>query len=517
MSRPWWEKRWLAFMAVMATALPLLKPLIPPLLDLPGHIGRYDIAATLDRSPFLQRFYDYHWHLIGNLGVDLLVVPLTPLVGVEVATKIVVVAIPILATTGFLLVAGQGHGRGLQATTPLALVFAYAYPLHFGFVNFSLSTALAGLGFALWLRSDGRRDWWRATLFGAVAIIVWVAHAMGWVLLCALCGASELHRRVAARQLWPTLLAGTALSCLPLTLPVLFQLLAPSAGETGGWFDFAMVAKWLLALNRDRWMTLDLLCTAVLLSTLAAAAVRWWGLRFEPRLFWPAMAVVVLAIVTPQTIGGSAFVGVRFIFSAAAFLLLAISTADVNPRRARMLAIIATAFFVIRMAATALSLLLYDHSFTSALRAIDLMPQGARVAVFSWAGCRPTFSNWANGRLEHLGGIAIVRRNAFVNDQWTAQGVQLLTVHHPAAGDFEHSPSHVTSPFRCPAGGPAYVGDQLNRLNLAAFDYVWLLNYRADQRPYRAWLMQVYADQASALYQIKASGGGRFGRGSGGH
>ena len=44
---PWWEHRWgVAALALLAT-LPLLWPTIPPLVDLPGHMGRFRVE--LDR------------------------------------------------------------------------------------------------------------------------------------------------------------------------------------------------------------------------------------------------------------------------------------------------------------------------------------------------------------------------------------------------------------------------------------------------------------------------------------
>ena len=65
-------------LVVLATAMPLLYPPVPPLVDLLGHMGRYRVELDLDHSPWLQRYYDYHWAAIGNLGVDLLVDPARP-------------------------------------------------------------------------------------------------------------------------------------------------------------------------------------------------------------------------------------------------------------------------------------------------------------------------------------------------------------------------------------------------------------------------------------------------------
>src|SRR6478672_4359465 len=75
-SAPWWEPAWCLGLVVFATALPRLYPPVPPLVDLLGHMGRYRVELDLDHSVWLQRYYDYHWAAIGNLGVDLMVIPL---------------------------------------------------------------------------------------------------------------------------------------------------------------------------------------------------------------------------------------------------------------------------------------------------------------------------------------------------------------------------------------------------------------------------------------------------------
>ncbi len=72
---PWWEQRGVMAALVLAAAIPLLYPPIPPLVDLFGHMGRYRVELDLAHSPWLQRYYEYHWEAIGNLGVDLLVMP----------------------------------------------------------------------------------------------------------------------------------------------------------------------------------------------------------------------------------------------------------------------------------------------------------------------------------------------------------------------------------------------------------------------------------------------------------
>ena len=125
--RGWWEGRICAVLVVLAAAVPLIYPAIPPLVDLLGHMGRFEVALELGRSANLQQFYSFHWAPIGNLGVDLLVRLIAPVVGLEPATKMVVILIPPLTAVGFLWTAREVHGR-ITPISYLAIAFAYAQP-----------------------------------------------------------------------------------------------------------------------------------------------------------------------------------------------------------------------------------------------------------------------------------------------------------------------------------------------------------------------------------------------------
>jgi len=142
--RQWWERRWFVAILVLIAAVPLLYPDVPPLVDLLGHLGRYRVQLDLDQSPWLGRYYDFQWAVIGNLGVDLLIIPLRPLLGLEPSVKLVVLAIPPLTVGGFLWVAREVHHR-LPPTALFALPFAFSFPFQFGFANFTLAMALIGI------------------------------------------------------------------------------------------------------------------------------------------------------------------------------------------------------------------------------------------------------------------------------------------------------------------------------------------------------------------------------------
>ena len=115
-------------------------------------MGRYRVELDLGHSPWLQDYYGYHWAAIGNLGVDLLMMLLGPLIGLEPAVKLIVLAIPPLTVAGFLWVAREVHGR----VPPTALFrdpLRLRPPVHVRLRQFrACRWRFAFLAFGLWLR-----------------------------------------------------------------------------------------------------------------------------------------------------------------------------------------------------------------------------------------------------------------------------------------------------------------------------------------------------------------------------
>ena len=61
----WWQTRTFVACVALASIIPLLWPEVPPLVDLPGHMGRYRVQLAIGDNPWLHRWYDFSWSLIG--------------------------------------------------------------------------------------------------------------------------------------------------------------------------------------------------------------------------------------------------------------------------------------------------------------------------------------------------------------------------------------------------------------------------------------------------------------------
>lgn len=500
----WWQSP--AFLAalVLLSALPLLWPDIPPLVDLPGHMGRYAIQTGIDHSPSLSRFYAFEWTLMGNLGVDLLVVPLAHLFGLELATKLIVLTIPPLTTIGLLWIAYEGHGR-IPPTALFALPFAYNYPFMFGFVNSALSAAFALIAAALWIRfgRQGRLHA-RALLFVPISLCIWVTHVFGWGVLGLMAFGAEYARLREAKGTAAKAFVEAGFQCIALALPLLLMLVWRSggvAGETGDWFNLPAKLSWLLLALHDRWRIFDIVSVAAVIFLLMEGS----GKRMEaaPTLAVPAILLFLAFLLMPRILLGSAYSDMRLAPVAFAVALVSLRPArDAAPGFMRFLLVAGGIFLAVRTGANTVSLALFDRDYGRELAALDHVPRGARLVSFVGKSCDPVA---ASSRLDHLPALALVRREAFSNDQWDLPGAQLLRVQYPAGQPFVRDPSQLVTPSTC---RPDYLSlDQaLVRLPRAAFDYVWLINPPAYDSRLVQGLRPIWRSGTSVLFAVQPAG-----------
>jgi len=500
--RMWWEQRWFVALVVLLSAVPLLYPPIPPLVDLFGHMGRYRVQLNIDDSPWLRGYYGFRWAAIGNLGVDLLVMPLGWLIGLEPAVKLIVLSIPPMTVAGFLWVAREVHGR-IPPTAYFALPFVYGHPFLFGFVNFALSMALAFLAFGLWLRL-GRlgRTKLRAWLFVPISVIVFFCHTYGWGVLGLLCFSAEAVRQHDKGVGWLRSGLRAAAHASVMSLPLAIMLAWRSethGGMTGDWFNWKAKFQWLLMALRDRWRGWDMAGVIVTLIVIVEAR-RQKGIAFSRNLAFSALVLLAGFIVLPRVIFGSAYADMRLIPYVLAAGILAIRPTDtISLRRAQLFAVLGVAFYLMRITSTALSLGIAANEQQAKLAALDHIPMGARVVALVGEPCG--FS-WPLPRDSHLGAMVVVRRHGFSNDQWVMEGLNLLELNYPAAGSFAADPSQRVRREGCSVGPIKSIGGALGTIPRQAFDYVWLI----DPPPYDSSLTDgmevVWRGHGSILYRI---------------
>ncbi len=396
--------------------LPFLVAAYPQLTDYPSHLARYHVMLEGAGNTALSGHYDFSWILTGNLGTDLLMVPLGSMLGVEPAARLIGALIPVLTGLGIVAVEWTLRRRiGIGAVLALATIWSPAMGM--GFYNFCLSLALALFAFAGWVRLEGRS--WRWAVFIPVGMLVWLFHVSGWGVFGVLVFGYEWHRR----RNWTALLAPW-----PLFLP--FALLLAGDGKAGlVWGDNVVGYKigiWLRAL-RDQSMLLDLVSVAILVSAIFLALRAG---RIDGRLGWAALFLFVLTLVMPRHLGGGDFADLRLIAVA-----LMIGCLAIDWKAPRWAFYLAAALFIVRIATTATAWHDQSQQLEQALAGLEDIPRGAVVA----GAVAVPAGRWGIEPLEHAPSYATVRRDALVNSHFAIPGVHMLQLRGDREGFIDPS------------------------------------------------------------------------------
>ena len=498
----WWNGRIVLIALACLAAVPLLYPTIPPLVDLPGHMGRYRVEIDYASSAILREFYSFRWSLIGNLGIDLLILPVAKIFGLELGTKLIVISIPVMTVAGLLWIAREVHGR-VPPTALFAMPLAYGHPFLFGFVNFALSMAFALLGFALWLRlgRQGRLRL-RVMVFLIIGPLVWITHTFGWGTLGVLAFSAELIRQHDRSASWPRALVGSAVQCLSLAPPLVLMILWRSGhvgGQTADWMNWAAKWRWILTILRDRVAWYDIASVGVLATVLVVSAVSR-RFEFSRNLGASALFLLVVFLCLPRIVFGSAYADMRLTPYLLAIAVIAVRPkANVPIRLLSAIAVGALAFTGLRYGTTTMSMVRAADMYDEALGALDHVPEGARLVSFVGYRCNWV---WSTDRTEHLPAIAIVRRRAFSNDQWDMAGAQLLRARRYEAQPFRHDPSQIVTAQPCGREFWKTLDWSLASLPRTAFDYVWLINPPTFDPHLLRGMTRVWHEGRNALYRI---------------
>ncbi len=501
-ARGWWEHRWLVALLVAALGLPILFTETPPLVDLPGHMGRYRVQLDLATSMALQANWDFHWQLIGNLGVDLLIVPLSAVFGLERAVWIVALLLPPVMGWGIVRVARALHGR----ITPLALValpFAAAFPYQFGFVNFWLGSGLALHIYASWIDNSVRpRRFATQAIFALAIAALWVVHVYAWALLAILIGCAELVRNWRHPRDWLAMATTLLARLWPVALPLAVMFAWRETGAntlTIGFFLWETKLRHLRGVLNDQNALLD---AGTLLFAGLALLIALYDARgrIDLRLALALVAFLIVQAVMPFQLFGSAYADARLwpmIFIAALLMVRPAKTDSMF--LGSVVATAAIALLITRVAVSADGYSAYARDFAQHLQALDKVERGSRVAILTDASCG---ANWRQSRLQHLGSMAIVRRDAFVNAQWDVPGAQLLLPLGGKGTAFNADPSQFVRKG-CRGEVLPSLAAKIAAVPADRFDYIWLIDFDIAALPRYPGLTPLYADQRTALYAIE--------------
>lgn len=175
--------------------------------DLPSHAGLIAMRDRFAGSTFEQRYYKLDgtigpYSLFFLLGRYFSVV-LGPLGAVRALATL-----PVIATSAVLLFARRKlHGDRTLTAGFLGIALSFGFMTMMGLASFTLGLAALLLGLTVWLEvlieADNRQATWpRELVFGALAVLIFLAHGYAFALLLAIVAMTTLSTENRLRCAW---------------------------------------------------------------------------------------------------------------------------------------------------------------------------------------------------------------------------------------------------------------------------------------------------------------------------
>jgi hypothetical protein len=472
----------------LASAVPFMVAPLPILPDLFTHIGRYHVMNHLGDA-WLARYYAFDWHITGNLGVDLLMVWLGPILGTEKAAYLITSLIPPIAVLGIYRLARAVHGN-VPAPAYFAILLIWSFTFHHGFVNYWLGVGLALHIAASWVGMRDAPMQVRALFAFVAALLIWLCHTSAWGILGLMIAGMEFARD---RRLLPFI--GRM---LPWASPIVPMLIWRATKGGGALFEDWRLAEKLRGIQnllRAEWEWFDI--ASVLLVLLLAI---WLHVdrRFgrDSGLRWATLGLLAVSIILPSTVLSSYFADVRLYAPLLIIALLAVGR--VPPRMAWTIALGGALLFLVRVGETSIGWIQRGNEIEADLAALEHVPMGARIAVLAHSS---ECGVWPLAGRNHAPSLAIVRRHAFVNTEWNIPGQHLMQPIYNEGQGFNDSRS--VELFNPAFGCPGFrVRTFLRYLPRERFDYVWIWEAEAPPAAF-SWLTPVYTGPTARLYSIR--------------
>lgn len=506
---------WRLLKALLAVAclVPFLLPSMLPLTDLPGHLARLHILLDGEHSKYLSLYYEARLRLVPNLGSDLLMLGLSRVMSLDAASRLILGAAILGSAWGTLSISRQLHGAR-QSIALLAFVFVFNWFLLWGFLNYLLGLGMALPMVALWLqrlRDEEDRlckpEPWFHLLFAGLAALLWVCHLVAFGIYLILVGALTLHaawhsftgRGRLANSLCATLLR--LLHCLP-ALALTGWYLATGEGQTiTTWSTWQTKIISLIGPFRLYYRFFDL-ATAIGVCGAIGLGLVTRRLRVHHGALLATALIFAVYLAMPYTLSSSALADQRLTVPLALSGVAALAwteRAGLRLRAVTGLVIAALAF--LRIGALTRDWLQADRVYAEHLKALDHVPQGARIASFAVVPCSPSIPV---ATLANFQAYAVLKRDAFVNVLFDVPLYQVMRVRYNRDTQLFRNPSQLVYPRECAIDLPtpyalearlAYIPDQ-------RFDYVWIVGTSLLRHTPRPNWAPVYRDADSILYRV---------------
>ncbi|MDF8333494.1 hypothetical protein [Novosphingobium cyanobacteriorum] len=514
---PWLSGPGIA-LGVLFVCMPFFLVEVPPLIDVPGHMGAAAIEAAGPGNP-LEKYFSWKWVFTLNIGGGVLMKVLGAQFGILAAGWWSTVLATGLFAGGCLasirmLNARGGHGAAW------ALMFVFSFPLLTGFLNYILATGLSLSAFAasVWLEKQPKK---RAAMLMVAQPVAMLCHAIGGLLLFLMVGGNAVGREIDRLpkgwwrpSMWRTVRDETdwmavgrrlLVLCWPLIATVvtivLWKFFSPEPVRSLNRWRWDQKAWYLILTLRDQSLLLD---AATTISCFALVLLGWLlGARWKWQQALPGLLVFMLFVAIPSDINGSAFVDVR-LFPVAMMLALGLQDwSGAKDNRARMVAYVGMALLAVRLVVTGSSFADYAEDYRKQLSALHHVEPGSRVLAFVEHSCLE--ESWRNTRRDHLASLASLYRQAWVNDNWAVPGLHMVIPRFRPGRNFTADPSEFVWSRKCQGGRLRSVDSALRYAPIERVDYVWLIDTGLPRRP-DPRLQLVWQEGRSLLFAVRPLG-----------
>jgi hypothetical protein len=418
----------LVSVVLLIVLMPLILCVVPPLHDYPFHLARADILASMNGSRFLQAHYQQGSFLLPNVGMDVVMIPLTRSMPIMLAGRVFLGIVVIVMLTGTIALHASLHRR-LSPWPLLAGFFLYNWIFMYGFLNYLLGVGLMLWATAGWIALRDHAVVWRLAWAMMMALILLACHLVTFGLFGILVAGFELQRAIqAARTRRSAAARDVILAALPFIIALaIFAALSPTAGQVKEVIAYHGGMGWKpLVAYRTLFTTAgwpDLLMTAPLVIGVAWAIVRR-NLHFA----WPMAMAVALLVVTfaimPFYLFGSQFGDARL---PVAILLVVVASTGVTTATERAQSVLTLGVLALLCAhsvAIARDWAASDAKFAAFTAAFRLLPDGTTLYAAT-AGAYPSvdyrdaegLALW-HPPLKHVVSYASLGREVFVPSTW---------------------------------------------------------------------------------------------------
>ena len=486
----------LALLVVTLLPFALCSPL--PLADYPNHMARMHILANLDKSADLARYYALDWGFVPNLAMDVLVPPLISFMSAEAATLLFTALTLLLMVSGAIVLHRVLYGR-FTLVPFAAFLLLYNRQFIWGFLNYLFS-----VGLALWLFAahvyfrDRMNAITRVLLFSVLSVILLVAHLHAFASYAILVGCYEIsiawreHRKTGRFDVARLMLPAVQF-LIPVIMFFALSRTAERAADTrfGGWQNKILG---LLDIFNNYVPTFDVACF-VFVGALLAAGIYRKRVHIHPDMKLSLAVLFILYLVLPSVLFSSYGADRRLLVMVALVLCASLEVRMENVRLATRIAGALILLFIVRMGVIGVQWEKTNAVYAPILATMDSLKEGSRVAVVVGGEITPSLNI---PPLDHIGNMAVIKKNVYINSLFAESGQQVLRVKNPPSDTFAISPSQTYRVYDNQLGKI----DPFPKVPLDEFDYFLMVNpkYFVPERPRQLELVSERSNVA--LYRI---------------